>query len=163
MGSKTDERPSRSCLSQWLTISGWCVQGLLEQRYFILSFCSRSKVITAVKGRRPKHADVVSAPCALTHGTRLKGRSFLLLWVWCGLVLLRLVLSLHLLPASVPLASSPPLLPSAGFWVVSPPSVLIFSRLRSSADFLEFLRHWLFLPLLHFHFLWLFLTLLPLF
>lgn len=105
MGCKTDERPSRSCLLQWLTISGWCVQGLLEQRCFILSYCSRSKVITAVQGRGPKRADV-PAPCVVTHGTTLK------VWVLCGLVLLRLVLSLHLLPVSVPppFASSPPLL-----------------------------------------------------
>lgn len=69
MGCKTDERPSRSCLLQWLTISGWCVQGLIEQRYFILSYCSRSKVRPAVKGRRPKRADV-SAPCVVTrHNT----------------------------------------------------------------------------------------------
>lgn len=37
MGCKTDERPSRSCLLQWLTISGRCVQGLIEQRYFSLT------------------------------------------------------------------------------------------------------------------------------
>lgn len=144
MGCKTDERPSRSCLLQWLTISGWCVQGLIEQRYFILSYCSRSKVITAVKESRPKHADVVSAPCVVTHGTPLKVRSFHLCCVaQAGLV-----------PASPAcfspssfsiftstLAISSALQDSLLFFL---PSLLLFLQLQSSADFLEFLQHWLF-------------------
>lgn len=42
-------------------------------------------MITVVKGRRPKRAHVVSAPCVVTHGTALKVRSFHLLWVLYGL------------------------------------------------------------------------------